>query len=168
MKKQLKILIILIVIALILGGLVIASAQYGVKAVTDAVNDIGQVTYSEETRRLIDAADEEIGRLDPNLHLTERVENIDDLKAAKVKYVEMAIKRLYIAVRDRKDETLIREYLADAEEAFSHYLTEADIPLIHNYQDLEDARKKYADQTGPVNKTNEADPVAPSQPLNLC
>ena len=54
---------------------------------------------------------------------------------------------MYRAVRDKQDESVIKEYLADVEEAFDHYLTEEDIPLIHNYQDLIDAREKYGDKT---------------------
>ena len=147
MKKQLRFLIALIVIALVLGGLTYASARYGVKSTAEAIDAIGKVSFSEESCRLIDEADEKIAALDPNLHLEGKIKNIDSLKAAKVTYVEQAIIRMYRAVRDKQDEETIKQYLADAEEAFGHYLTENDIPLIHNYQYLIDAREKYGDKT---------------------
>ena len=95
MKKQLRLLIALTVAALIIGGLAYASARYGVETVTRAIDAIGKVTYSEESRASIDAADEKISALDPNLHLTEKIGNISVLKAAKVTYVEQAIIRMY-------------------------------------------------------------------------
>ena len=147
MKRQLRLLAALTLIALIIGGLVFALVRYGVKDVTKAIDAVGKVTYSAESRALIDAADKKIAALDPNLHLTEKVKNIDILKAAKVTYVEQAIIRMYRAVRDKQDEDTIKQYLSDAEEAFSHYLTEEDIPLVHNYQDLIDARAKYGNPT---------------------
>jgi Type IV secretory pathway, TrbF components len=147
MKKQIRLLIALIVIALVIGGLTYASARYSITSATDAIDAIGKVSFSDESRRLIDEADEKLAALDPNLHLTEKIENIESLQAAKVTYVEQAIIRMYRAVRDKQDESVIKEYLADVEEAFDHYLTEEDIPLIHNYQDLIDAREKYGDKT---------------------
>ena len=147
MKKQIRLLIALIVFALVIGGLTYASARYSITSATDAIDAIGKVSFWDESRRLIDEADEKLAALDPNLHLTEKIENIESLKAAKVTYVEQAIIRMYRAVRDKQDESVIKEYLADAEEAFDHYLTEEDLPLIHNYQDLIDAREKYGDKT---------------------
>lgn len=168
MKKQLKILIALVAAALVLGGLVIASAQYSIKAITDGIDAIGKVTWSEESRERIDAVDLKIGKLDPNLHLTEKIGNLDTLKAAKVTYVEQAIIRLYRAVRDKEDEAVIRQYLTDAEEAFSHYLTEADIPLVHNYQDLADAKEKYGENNDPEAGNGGPEEAPKSIPVELC
>lgn len=168
MKKQIILLIVLVAIALVIGGLAYASARYSVKAVTKAIDDIGKLSYSEESRALIDAADERLAALDPNLHLTDKVGNIDTLKAAKVTYVEQAIIRLYRAVRDKQGEDTIKEYLADAEEAFAHYLTEEDIPLVHNYNDLSDARAKYGEKTDPLPGNNLREQVPQETEIELC
>ena len=167
MKKQLKLLIIPAVIALVLGGLVLASSQYSVNRITESIDAIGKVTYSGESRKLIDAADERIAGLDPNLHLDRRIGNLDTLKSAKVTYVEQAIIRMYRAIRDKQDETVIREYYADAEEAFSHYLTEADIPLVHNWKDLTDAREKYGEKETAPGVTDQFK-LQPAEPIELC
>lgn len=168
MKKQLRLLIALTVAALIIGGLAYASARYGVETVTRAIDAIGKVTYSEESRASIDAADEKISALDPNLHLTEKIGNISVLKAAKVTYVEQAIIRMYRAVRDKQDEYTIKQYLADAEEAFSHYLTEDDIPSVHNYQDLLDARAKYGGKSDKLPGENLKEKFKQETTLDLC
>ena len=165
MKKTLILLAVLAAAALILGGLAYASSRYNIQAVTDAIRAIGKPSYSEESRSLIDAADERIAALDPNLHLEEKIGNFDGLKAAKVTYVEQAIVRMYRAIRDRQDESLIREYLADAEAACSQYLTEADRSLVHNYQDLADAREKYGagNQAAPADEA----PAPAGQPVEI-
>lgn len=168
MKKELKILIALAAVSLVLGGLAFASSQYSVKALTDDINAIGKVSYSEESRRLIDAADDRLAKPDPNLHLDQRAENIDALKSAKVTYVEQAIIRLYRSIRDHHGEDEIREYLADAEEAFTRYLTPGDVPLIHNFKDLTDARKKYGEPE--ESGTRDFDPgvTVKETPIELC
>ena len=168
MKKQLYLLIVFTVIALVIGGLAYASARYGIKAATRAIDAIGKVTYTEESRALIDAADEKIAVLDPNLHLTEKIGSFNALKAAKVTYVEQAIIRMYRAVRDKQDEETIKQYLSDAEEAFSRYLTEEDAPLVHNYQDLIDARAKYGNPAGelPGCDLKQAEPTGNT--IDLC
>lgn len=168
MKKQLKILIVLVIVALILGGLVLATSSYNVNAITDGISAIGKVTWSEESRKQIDAVDDRIATLDPDLHLEEKVQNLDELKNAKVKYVEQAIIRLYKSIRDKQDEETIRQYLADAEEAFSHYLTDADIPLIHNYKDLTDAREKYGNPEGAAQDNSKPNNQQPAGPIELC
>lgn len=168
MKKQLKLLAVLAAVTLILGGLALASSRYNINAVTDAISAIGKVTYSEESRKLIDTADERIRGLDPNLHLEEKIANIDALKSAKAAYAEQAIIRMYRSIRDKENETVIRAYLADAEEAFSAYLTEADIPLVHNFQDLADAREKYGEQNTQAPETNLQNTTSQPMEIDLC
>ena len=167
MKKQIRLLIVLLIMALLIGTLAYASGKYSVKSIQDAIDRIGEVTYSEESRTLIDAVDEKIDALDPNLHLDAKVENIDVLRAAKVRYVEQAIIRLYRAVRDKQDEDTIKSYLSDAEEAFSHYFSEEESSLIHNYQDLLDAREKYSepDSGKPIDNYQQ---LIPTEAPELC
>ena len=100
--------------------------------------------------------------------LTEKIGNISVLKAAKVTYVEQAIIRMYRAVRDKQDEYTIKQYLADAEEAFSHYLTEDDIPSVHNYQDLLDARAKYGGKSDKLPGENLKEKFKQETTLDLC
>ncbi len=146
MKRKIMLLIVLVLAAGALGVLALASANHGVKAITEAIDAIGEVTYSEESRALIDRADAVIAETDPNLRLTDRVENLDLLRAAKVRYVERAITRLYRSYRDHEPDETILANLADAREAYDHYFTAEDAGLIHNYQDLIDIETEYADE----------------------
>ena len=84
-------LAVLAAVAVVIGVLAYASARYSVSSIKKSIDAIGKVSYSEESRRLIDAADEKLNALDPNLHLDGKIENISVLKAAKVTYVEQAI-----------------------------------------------------------------------------
>ena len=168
MRRKIMLLVILTLAAGIIGILALASENHGVKAITDAIDAIGEVTYSEESRALIDRADAAIAETDQNLRLTDRVVNLELLHSAKVRYVERAITRLYRAWRDKQPEETILLYLTDAREAYNHYFTAEDAGLIHNYQDLADIEARYADKLAPVQQ--DADPGTPADPeeIELC
>ena len=146
MKSQIRLLIILIMLGTVLGAMALASTQYSADEVKKAIEAIGEVSYSDESRLLIDAAVEALNQAGANLSLEGRVDNLDQLEAAKVEYVRLAIKRLYISIRDRQPQDTIREYLADAEAAYSYYLTEADSGKVRNFADLVNAREKYGNK----------------------
>ena len=146
MKNQIRLLIILIVLGTVLGAMALASTQYSADTVKKAIEAIGEVSYSAESRALIDAAVEALNQAGANLSIEGRVDNLDQLEAAQVEYVRLAIKRLYISIRDSQPTDTIREYLADAEAAYSRYLTEADAGKVRNFADLANAREKYGDK----------------------
>ena len=167
MKKSVKLLLVLLVLGLILLGLTLASARYARERITSAIDAIGEVSYTEETRALLDAADAALAGADPNLHLEDRIPNLSALKDAKVEYVKLAVKDMYIAIRDKQPEETIREKLAAAEEAFGAYLTEEDAPLLKNYSDLQDARAKYGSAAADTPQSQPAQPEA-SVEVELC
>ena len=161
-------LVILVLVSGVLGVLTIASANHAVSAITDAINDIGEVSYSDESRALIDKADAAIAAADPNLHLTDRVENLELLRAAKVRYVERAITRLYRSYRDKEPDETVLANLTDAREAYDHYFTAEDAKLIHNYQDLLDIETKYADQLAPASPADDPETPKEHKEIELC
>ncbi|MBR6029783.1 MAG: hypothetical protein IKP40_11935 [Clostridia bacterium] len=168
MKRKIMLLIALVLAAGLLGILAIASANHGVKSITEAIDAIGEVSYSDESRALIDRVDAAIAETDPNLRLTERVENLDLLRAAKVRYVERAITRLYRAFRDHEPDETILAYLADAREAYSHYFTAEDTGFIHNYQDLADIEAVYADALTPASPAAYPEIPVEREQIDLC
>lgn len=143
MKKPIRLLLVLLVLALVLGTLAYFSARYQARRITDAIEAIGQVEYSDETKARLDAADAALAAADENLHLAEKLPQLQLLKDAKVEYVKLAIKDMYLAIRDKEAAEIIEEKLARAEEVFAAYLSEEDAPLVKNYADLEAARAKY-------------------------
>lgn len=168
MKRKIMLLIVLTLAAGVLGVLTLASANHGVKTITEAIDAIGEVTYSDESRALIDRADAAIADTDPNLHLADRVENLDLLRAAKVRYVEWAITRLYRSWRDREPEETILANLADAREAYDHYFTADETALIHNYQDLIDIEAEYADELTTAAPQSIPEIPAEREEIELC
>ena len=168
MKKARTLFVILLCAGLVLGALCWGSARMMQQRITQAIEAIGDVSYSEETRRLLDAADAALSSADPNLHLEEKIPNLGTLKEAKLEYVKLAIKELYISIRDKEAEEIIRERLADAEEAFSAYLTEEDAPLLKNYADLESAREKYGPDAGAAPAATPAPQPAAAAVPELC
>ena len=167
MKRSVKLLLSLLAVGLVLLGLTIASARYARERITAAIDAIGEVSYTSETRALLDAADAAIAAADPNFHLEEKIPNLSLLKDAKVEYVKLVIKDMYISIRDKEPEDVIKEKLASAEEAFGAYLTEEDAALLKNYSDLEDARARYGTDTSNAAQTQPAQPQA-SVEVELC
>ena len=175
MKRKIMLLVILVVLAAIFGALTLISSNRNAKTITEAIDAIGEVEFTPESRALIDAADEAIARTDKNLRLEDKVENISALTDAKVKYVEKAIIRLYRAYRDKtkgddsiSDEALL-EYIRDARGAFDLYFTESDASLIHNYKDLTDIESKYAGELAPASSPFDAPKLDnPAEEIELC
>ena len=167
MKRKIMLLAAAVALAGVIGILTVVSGNYQVKTITDAISAIGDADYSPETRDLIDQADAAISKTDPNLHLTDRVENLAHLRDAKVRYVEKAIIRLYKSYRDKEPEETIIRYLADAQEAYQHYFTEDDSGLIHNYRDLVEISLRYFRQAVP-SAPSESPETTTQEPIELC
>lgn len=168
MKRKIMALVIAAAVAGVIGILVLVSSNHQVTVITDAIAAIGEADYSDTTRDLIDKADDAIADTDPNLHLTDRVDNLEKLREAKIRYVEKAIIKLYKSFRDKEPEENILSNLTDAREAFDHYFTEEDAALIHNYKDLTDIEAAYADQVETPAPAGNPDFTLQAQPLDLC
>ena len=167
MKKEIKLAAILIVIGIALGSMAFASTRYSAGELAKAIDAIGEVSYSEESLALIDAADAAYARAQANLSVEGSVENLDQLEAAKVEYARLAIKRMYIAIRDGEPEAVITEYLADAEAAYSHFFSEEESGKVRNFADLADARKKYGGPAQPAAPQRDSAPK-PAPTPELC
>ena len=157
MKKSIRLLLVLLVLGAVLGGLTLASTNHTEKQIIQAIDALNEVQFNEDTLALLKAADAALAAADPNLHLEAKIPNLQALKDAKLEYVKLAVKDMYISIRDGEEETIIREKLRNAEDAFDAFLTEEDIPLLKNYSDLEAARAKY----GPDAEQQTATPAAP-------
>lgn len=164
-----KFTIILSVLAVVFLALSITSAVYSVDRTIEAIDSIGEVEFSEETKEKIDLAQSYFNKLDTNIGLDEKITNSDDLYAAKVEYVRLGIKRAYLAHKDGESEEIIKEYLTDARQSFDEYLAEADSADLSNYADLTDLEEKYT--SGTDNSGNAPVNIAPSgegEEIELC
>lgn len=138
--------VVLLALMLIFLSLAFASAAVSVQNARSAIAEIGEVSYEPETRERIDAAQNAWQALDVNLGLTERVNNSDVLTQAKVEYVRLAIRELYLA-EQADGENLDTALITAAREAFDAYFTPDDAGLISNYTDLTDAEARYSSGT---------------------
>lgn len=143
-----KLTIILLAAAVALLGLSAASAAYAVRTASARIEAIGKVRYDEESRAALDEAAAAVARLDPNLNLESRVENLDELESAKTEYVRLAIKTAVVADQRKTADGItdeeIRQKIADARAAADAYCTGSKCALLPNYADLVRLEVRYA------------------------
>lgn len=163
-----KLTIILSVLAVVFLALSITSAVYSVNRTIEAIDSIGEVEYSGESKEKIDLAQSYFDKLDANIGLPEKITNADSLTDAKVEYVRLGIKRAYLAHKNGEDEALIKEYLTDARQSFDEYLTEADSEKLSNYADLTDLEEKYISDTESGGAPVNINPADGGEEIELC
>ena len=165
-----KLVIILVILAIVFLSLSIASAFYSIDRATSAINAIGTVEYTEESKVRIDEAEEAYQALDKNLGLQNKISNSDALSQAKQEYVRLAIKKMYLAIKQGEEKEEINTYISDARTAFDTYFTEADAHLISNYEDLTEAEANFANQDPALagSSPDETSPAEEEEELELC
>ncbi len=142
MKKS---TIALIVAAVVCLGLSAFSAKASVTRTNEAIEEIGEVTYSEDCKAKIDRAVEYYNALDKNLDLQEKV-NKEDMKnfdAAKIEYARLAIK-----VPEGYTSDDIKKFVTEAREVVDSYLSADQTSMVPNYADLTELEKEYTSTGG--------------------
>ena len=140
MKKSTIALIIAAVVCL---GLSAFSAKASVTRTNEAIEEIGEVTYSED-----------YNALDKNLDLQEKV-NKEDMKnfdAAKIEYARLAIKAASVADARKVPEGYtsddIKKFVTEAREVVDSYLSADQTSMVPNYADLTELEKEYTSTGG--------------------
>lgn len=151
MKKS---TIALIVAAVVCLGLSAFSAKDSVTRTNEAIEEIGEVTYSEDCKAKIDRAVEYYNALDKNLDLQEKV-NEEDMKnfdAAKIEYARLAIKAASVADARKVPEGYtsddIKKFVTEAREVVDSYLSADQTSMVPNYADLTELEKEYTSTGG--------------------
>ena len=151
MKKS---TIALIVAADVCLGLSAFSAKASVTRTNEAIEEIGEVTYSEDCKAKIDRAVEYYNALDKNLDLQEKV-NKEDMKnfdAAKIEYARLAIKAASVADARKVPEGYtsddIKKFVTEAREVVDSYLSADQTSMVPNYADLTELEKEYTSTGG--------------------
>ena len=146
MKKS---TIALIVAAVVCLGLSAFSAKASVTRTNEAIEEIGEVTYSEDCKAKIDRAVEYYNALDKNLDLQEKV-NKEDMKnfdAAKIEYARLAIKAASVADARKVPEGYtsddIKKFVTEAREVVDSYLSADQTSMVPNYADLTELEKAW-------------------------
>lgn len=151
MKKSTVALIVAAVVCL---GLSALSAKASVTRTNEAIEEIGEVTYSEDCKTKIDRAVEYYNTLDKNLDLQEKV-NKEDMKnfdAAKIEYARLAIKAASVADARKVPEGYtsddIKKFVTEAREVVDSYLSADQTSMVPNYADLTELEKEYTSTGG--------------------
>ena len=131
-----KILIILSVLLAIFFSLAVTSSVLSVDRTVRTIEEIGEVEYSDEAGDKIDKANFYYNTLDKNIGLEKRIHNAQKLFNAKTEYVRLAVKRAYLADKQGMDEETVKEFTADAREAFKRYFKDGEEESVSNYGDL--------------------------------
>lgn len=151
MKKSTIALIVAAVVCLCLSAF---SAKASVTRTNEAIEEIGEVTYSEDCKAKIDRAVEYYNALDKNLDLQEKV-NKEDMKnfdAAKIEYARLAIKAASVADARKVPEGYtsddIKKFVTEAREVVDSYLSADQTSMVPNYADLTELEKEYTSTGG--------------------
>ena len=130
------------VLAVVFLVLSIVSAEFSVSRTVKAIDNIGAVKFSDESKEKIDLARSYYEALDENLELDKKITNADKLTEAEFEYVRLAIKKAYLA--DKNGEPEAAEYVAQAREIFGEYCSTGECKNISNYDDLIALEEKYS------------------------
>lgn len=164
MKKLKKSTIALIVATIVCLGLSVFSANASVTRTNNAISNIGEVTYSEECKAKIDRAVTYYNALDENLGLKDKITNMEEFEAAKIRYASLAIKAASVADSRKEAEGYansdIAEFVTAAREVVDAYLTAEQYSLVENYADLTALEAEYT-STGGAGTSDEEEVVVP-------
>ena len=149
MKKS---TIALIVAAIVCLGLSVFSVKASVTRTNTAIENIGEVTYTDECKAKIDRAVEYYNALDPNFDLKERINHMEDFDAAKIEYARLAIKAASVADARKTVEGYssddVQQYVEESREVVYQYLTADQYALVENYADLAALENEYTSTGG--------------------
>lgn len=165
-----KFTVVMAVLAALFLILSIVSAEYSVSRTVSAIEAIGVVEFTDESKEKIDLARSYYEGLDKNLDLDQKITNADELTSAEFEYVRLAIKRAYLADKNGDPEELVSGYVAQAREIFSEYCSTGECKNVSNYDDLTALEAKYSTTGTSDNRGGSATPTnsGAAEEIELC
>lgn len=142
-----KVTIVLAIIAVVFLGISITSSVLSVKRAENSINKIGDVLYDSETEDKIDLAVTNYKKLDTNIGLDKRVNNISILNDAKHNYVRLAIKKAIVLnnrkIADNISEEEISVAVNIANEKLKKYFSSEEFESVAGYDEFKVLLEKY-------------------------
>jgi hypothetical protein len=175
LSNAIKFIIVVGAFTLVFLIFVIVTASYSLKQAKNSIAAIGKVTYSEESKALIDQAVADYDALDRTVGLTTTFSSAVDkhvdytaLQSAKAEYVRLAIKTATVAeqrkVADGYTTEDLIEFVNAARKAADDYFTD-DFSAVENYADLQRLEERY----GVASKDETSDtPSEKTEEIELC
>lgn len=166
----LKATIVFASLAIVFLILSIVASVYSVNRTVGAIDSIGTVEYTAESKKKIDLAQSYYDSLDANLGLADKIENADKLLEAKKEYVRLGIKKAYLADKNGEAEETVKAYVQDARKTFEEYCSTGECTSISNYRDLLDLEEKYIKdvETAPPETSAPPESSEEEEPPELC
>ena len=168
LPTAIKFTIVMAVLAAVFLILSIVSAEYSVSRTVSAIEAIGTVEFTDQSKEKIDLAQSYYDSLDTNLELDKKITNADDLKNAEFEYVRLAIKRAYLADKNGESEELVSEYVAQAREIFSEYCSTGECKSVSNYDDLTALEEKYLNTVNTTSSSAASTKTEAAEEIELC
>lgn len=160
MKKLNKYVLALIVtfsFVLLFLGLSIGSAFYTVNRTKKSIDNIGKIVVDEDltlttSKGKIDKAITNYEKLDRNIGLDKKINNIEKLNESKKEFVNVSI-ILAISVDNQKvklelSDTDVAKYVSDISDYQQAYITKEEFEGLANYADYLIIYEKYKDLIG--------------------
>lgn len=169
LSLTIKLVIVLAVLAIIFFSLALTSALYSVNRTIRAIDAIGTVEYSEESREKIDLANTYYNSLDDNLHLKTAITNSDTLNRAKLRYVAAVIWELHLADEANADggnDAVVKNLIDEARTSYEEFFTQDASENIPNFHYLPEAEAKYGGNA--VQSGNSSDGDQEEEEIELC
>jgi hypothetical protein len=153
LSNSIKFIIVVGAFALAFLLFTIVTASYSLGRAKNSIAAIGKVTYSEESKALIDQAVADYDALDQTVGLTTTFstavdKNVDyaTLLNAKAEYVRLAIKTATVAEQRKVADGYTTEdliaFVNAARKAADDYFTD-DFSAVENYADLQRLEERY-------------------------
>ena len=156
------------VLAVVFLILSIVSAEFSVSRTVKAIDNIGDVEFSDESKEKIDLARTYYDALDENLELDKKITNANKLTEAEFEYVRLAIKKAYLADKNGEPEETVAEYVAQAREIFGEYCSTGECKNISNYNDLTALEAKYSGTSAPAAPAASSGSSGAAEEIELC
>ena len=157
MKKLNKYVLALIItasLAIVFLGFSIGAAFYTVNRAKTSIDEIGKITVDSDltlnsAKERLDKAISNYDKLDRNIHLDEKIDNIETLNEKKKEFVNTSIK-LAISVDNQKvklelDDNKVGQYVKDIDDYQKAYITLDEFKGLEDYSNYLILFEKYKD-----------------------
>ena len=177
LSKTIKSIIVVASISLITLGLSIGSAFYTVNRSKNSIDEIGDITIDEDytllkVKQRIDKAIDDYNKLDRNLSLETKIDNINVLEEKKIELVSASI--LLANSIDQQKVKLnlsnedVAKYVKDIEEYKETYITDDIFVKLENYSKYLVLKDKYKDYFDTSSSKAENTSNSTSEEIEIC
>lgn len=152
--KILKVTIVVSILAVVFLGLSIGSAFYSVNRSKSSIDAIGNITVDSDltlksAKERLDKAITDYEKLDRNLKLDKKIDNIDVLYEKEREFVNVAILLANSVDQQKVKLNLtnqdVAKYILDIDQYKNSYITDDEFQSLASYETYETLKEQYKD-----------------------